>query len=311
MRRRRRRIQYYNAEPTRERLRDKPWMPFLLVGAGALVIAVIVGAILGGIAGRTHRDGITYGDLAELGGVEAPEKTYLDLYPIDAAFVSHRGMDRKSFLHAVRDLPRGNAVGVWLYDGRGGVYFQSSLVNKTEEDLTIQAPLTVSELAEVVKDEDRYGVGYFVVGALGEADEQRRILAVAHEMALLSEIAASGLSEVVLVGLPCDADTILEVSRYVRQADEILGRTILGVALAADGDVARLVGATEASADSYFLDVRTLTGDALKSAITQNAYYLTYYNMRVLLNEAKGEEAAAVKSGFGLTACQLMPATQP
>ena len=76
MRRKRRRIQYYNAEPTKERLRDKPWLPFLLVALAALVIALIVGAILGGIAERTDREGIPYGDLADLGGVDAPDKTY-------------------------------------------------------------------------------------------------------------------------------------------------------------------------------------------------------------------------------------------
>ena len=42
MRRKRRRIQYYNAEPTKERLRDKPWLPFALVALAALVIALIV-----------------------------------------------------------------------------------------------------------------------------------------------------------------------------------------------------------------------------------------------------------------------------
>lgn len=312
MRRRRRRIQYYNAEPTRERLRDKPWLPFVLIALAALVVALIVGAILGGIARRTERDGITYGDLADFGGAEAPEKTYESLFPMQADFVTHRGMDARDLENAVEDLPDGNAAGLWLYDGRGGVFYQTSLVNKTAEKLTVHVSLTVDECAELLRDEDRYGVGYFVTGAFEETDKQLRLLTEAHEMALLAELAASGIREVVIVGLPTDAEWAIEVGRYVRQADEVLGNVILGVSVPADGNgAARLVGATEAFADSYFLDLRALSGETLADAITGNAYYLTYYNMRIMLNEAEREDALAAVHGFGLSSYQLMPGENP
>lgn len=312
MRHRRRRIQYYNAEPTRERLRDKPWVPFALIAIVALVIALIVGAILGSIARRTDRNGITYGDLADFGGVDTPEKTYENLYAVHADFVASDGMGQKDFKNAVRDLPDGNAVGVWLYDGRGGVWFDTSLANKTAEKLTVRASLTADELAETAQNEKRYGVGYFVTGAFAENDEQLRLLTVAHEMALLSELASSGLREVVLVGLPANAEWAIEVSRYVRQADEVLGGVILGVAVPAESDAAaRLVGVTESYADSYFLDARALSGDALGKAVTENAYYLTAYRMRIMLNEADRESALALAEGFDLYAYQLMPKDNP
>lgn len=312
MRRRRRRIQYYNAEPIRERLRDKPWVPFALIAVAALVLALILGAILGGVARRTDRNGITYGDLSDFGGVDAPDKTYEDLYAARADFVATDGMGQKEFKRAVKDLPDGNAVGVWLYDGRGGVWFDTTLANKTAEKLTVRASLAADELAETVRDEKRYGVGYFVTGAFAEEDEQLRLLTVAHEMALLAELASSGIREVVLVGLPADAAWAIEVSRYIRQADEVLGDVILGVAVPVESDAAaRLVGVTEGYADSYFLDARALSGDALGKAVTENAYYLIQYRMRIMLNQADRESALALVEGFDLYAYQLMPKANP
>ena len=312
MRRKRRRIQYYNAEPTKERLRDKPWLPFLLVALAALVIALIVGAILGGIAERTDREGIPYGDLADLGGVDAPDKTYDTLFPMRADFVMSAGMDARDFEDAVEDLPDGNAVGVWLYDGRGGVWFDTALAGKTAEKVTVRVSATAEELVETAADEDRYAVGYFVTGAFEQTDEQLRLLAIAHEMALLAELAEAGFREVVLVGLPANIGQTVEVSCYVRQADEILGSVILGVAVPAESDAAaRLVGVTEDFADSYFLDVRALSGEALGKAITENAYYLTKYRMRLMLNGEGRESALAVAEGFGLAEYQLMPTLEP
>ena len=311
MRRRRRRIQYYNAEPTRERLRDKTWLPVAAIMAAALVVALITGAILGSIARRADRDGITYGDLTEFGGVEA-SRAYESLYALKSDFVESRGMTDKALKEALRDLPDGNGAGLWVYDGRGGAWFETTLANKTAEKLSILSSFTAEELADTVKNRDRYSVGYFVTGAFDEVDEQSRILAVAHEMALLSELAAAGVREIVIVGLPTDVANTTAVSRYVRDADEILGDTILGVAVPANSDdLARLVGATEAYADSYFLDLRALSGKPLADAITKNAYFITAYRMRLMLNEADRESAATIVSGYGLTECQWMPQGRP
>ena len=311
MRRRRRRIQYYNAEPTRARLRDKPWAPFAAVAAAALVVALITGAILGGIARRADRDGITYGDLADFGGAEA-SKTYEGLYALKSDFVVSRGMADKTLKGALRDLPDGNGAGFWVYDGRGGAWFETTLANKTAEKLNSLSFFTAEELADTVRNEDRYSVGYFVTGAFEEKDEQVRLLTVAHEMALLSELAEAGVREIVLVGLPCNAENATAVSRYVRQADEVLGNTVLGVAVPANSDdLARLVGVTETFADSYFLDLRELSGKPLADAITRNAYFITCYRMRLMLNEADRESIATIVEGYGIAEYQWMPKGRP
>ena len=311
MRRRRRRIQDYNAEPTRIRLLDKPWVPFAAVAAVALAVALITGAILGSIARRADRDGITYGDLSDFGGTEV-SKTYEGLYALKSDFVVSRGMTDKTLKGALRDLPDGNGAGVWVYDGRGGAWFETTLANKTAEKLNSLSSFTAEELANTMRNEDRYSVGYFVTGAFEETDEQVRILTVAHEMALLSELATAGVREIVLVGLPADAGNATAVSRYVRQADEVLGGAVLGIAVPANSDdLARLVGTTETFADSYFLDLRELSGKPLADAITKNAYFITCYRMRLMLNEADREGIAAIVEGFGVAECQWMPKAWP
>lgn len=311
MRRKRRRIQYYNAEPTRERLRDKPWLPFAVIVVTALILALVIGAILGNIAERSRRKGVNYGDLSEFGGVETAPSLYAALYPMRADFVAHTGMDADALADAIDELPDGNAVGVWLYDGRGGVFFDAALADKLN-DLTIRASIGSNEIAEVASDASRYSVGYFVTGAFSETDEQLRLMTEAREMALLTELASSGLGEIVILGLPDDIDAVEAVQSYARRADAAVGEVRLGVAASAESEsVARLVAATEGYADSYYLDARTLSGEALGKAVTDNAYFLTYYNMRLMLSDSDRETALGVVDGFGITGCQLMPAGAP
>lgn len=310
MRRKRRRIQYYNAEPTRERLRDKPWLPIVILVAVALVSALVIGAILGNLAERSRREGVNWGDLADYGGV-ATEKQYAGLYPAVSDHLSLSGADGDEFDRALRELPEGNAVSVLLYDGRGGVYFDAELTEKVD-GLQVLAPILPEEIGAVAAERGRYSVGFFVTGAFREADGQRRLLTVAREMALLSELAASGIGEVVLLGLPDGAEETDAVRRYVRQADEAIGNVILGVAVGSDVEkTARLVAAAEPFADAFYLDARSLTDEALGRSITSHAYYLTYYNMRLMLSDADRDASLSVANGFGVTGCVLAPTQLP
>ena len=311
MRRRHRRIQYYNAEPTRERLRDKRWFPFAVIALAALVVALIVGAILGGVAKKADRDGIVYRDLTEFGGAEKPVETYADLYRVQSLFVDHEGLDNKACRKAAQELTGGNAAAFWVYDGQGGVFFSSSLADKTD-GLTERAHLTAEELEGAADADGRYAVGYFVTGAFADEDLSLRLLAAAREMALIAELSDAGFREIVIVGLPTGPAFADEVRDYVRRAYGLCGRTYLSVAVPHDSaDAARLVGVTEGFADSYTLDLRSLSDDALTRAITENAYYLTYYNMRMALSDADPDTAHAVAESFGIESYHLMPETTP
>ena len=297
MRHKRTRIQYYSAEPSRGRLRDKPWLPFALLAAAALVLALIIGAILGAVADDSEKNSAVYGDLFEIGEVDAPAKQYTSLFAVNASFISHGGMSENALEDAIDDLPDGNAVGLWLYDGTEDVLFAATLADKTE-GLRPRSPLSARKIVEIAADLDRYLIGYFTAGSFQEKDEQLRLLAVAREMALLRELADAGVREVVLMGLPHDAAQATRVASYVRQADEILGETVLTVAAPKDASAtARLVGVCEAYADAFALDVRSLSGKALVNAITENAYYVSFYRMRVLLSDADPNAAMETVNG--------------
>ena len=310
MRRKRRRIQYYNAEPTRERLRDKPWLPAVILVAVALISALLVGTILGNVAARSRREGVNWGDLGEYGGVSA-EKRYDGLYPVRSDHVSLSGLDESDFSRAIRDLPESNGVSVLLYDGQGGVYFDAELAKKTD-GWRVLSPITPEELVGAATDRERYVVGFFETGAFREADEQLRLLAVAREIALLRELATAGIGEVVILGLPEETEQADAVQSYVRQADEALGNVPLGVAVGTDVErTAQTVARTEAYADAFYLDARALSDEALGRAVTTHAYYLTYYNMRLMLSDADRETALGVADGFGIAACTLVPKILP
>ena len=304
MHRKRRRIQYYSGEPTLARLRDKTWFPLAILIAAALVLAIIVGSILGGIADRAQISGFEHKDLLDFGGVDKPEEKFGTLKRFTGDTVDLWGMAEGDFRRAISDLPEGNAVGVLLYDGEGGVYFDTDLIEKGEASLQVKAPITAEEIADTAKAKDRYSIGVFVTGAFRESDEQIRILRISQEIALLSELASAGIRQLLIVGFPTDSDDVSAVNSYVRQAREFCGNVTLGVAIssedASSSGIARLVACTEEYVDSYMIDMRDVSADQLGGHIERNAYFLTAYNMRLMLAGAERETLVSVAEQYGV-----------
>ena len=128
MRRKRKRIRYYGGETTRGSLRDKVWLPFVIVMASALILALIVGAILGSLADSARLSGVPHKDLADFGGVEKPADKFGGLAALHGDVIDLSGLDKSDLRHSVSELADGNAVAFPLYDGEGGVYFDASLL---------------------------------------------------------------------------------------------------------------------------------------------------------------------------------------
>lgn len=305
MRYRRRRIQYYNGETTRERLRDKAWFPFVIVAAAALIAALILGAILGGIAKDSRLSSGERKDLVDFGGAEAPEKKYAGLLELQGDILSIDGMNKEAFRGAISDLADGNAVGVPIYDGAGGVYFETALAGKSHTSFAVKAPVTATELADAALAKNRYGLGLFVTGAFAENDAQLRILRISEEIALLSELSAAGVREIMIIGFPTDSDQVTEVNSYMRQAREACPAALLSVAVASEdaesSGISRLVACTEAYVDSYYLDLRDVADGDLASLIERNAYFLTAYNMRLMLSGTERDALIAHIAQYGIT----------
>ena len=285
MRRKRRRIQYYSGDTTTARLRDRTWFPFVVAAATAIVLALIVGAILGAVAGGSQNKDVPRRDLIDFGGAEQPEVKYAELPSVQAGWIDLSGMDSSALRSALKECEVGNAVAFVAYDGKQTVYFNTSLPDKTATSLVKRSEVTAADVVKRTEAEDYYSIALFTVGALNEHDEQLRLIKTSQELALINELASAGIDEIVLCGLPTDSDDLEDVNRYVRQAFEVVGNTRLGVAVshedALTSGISRLVGATNAYADSYVLDLRD--AENADNVIEKNAYFLTAYRMRLML----------------------------
>lgn len=307
MYRKRRKIRYYSGPTSRERLRDKPWFPYAVIALVALVLALIVGSILGGVADKTGGKVYERKDLHDFGGVEEAAEKFASVPALDADHMSLAGLDNGDIRGALSDLEFGDGVAVLLYDGEGRVYYSSDLEATTSVILTEKSSVSLSSFAERAESKGRVSVGVFVSTAFAEESEAARILARAKEMAILSEIASSGMDELLLLGLPSDPALAVEVNTYLYELSTLLnGRMRLGVAVDGTGDAAAMahaVAVTAEYADRFVLDLRGLSNEALTAAIEANAYYLTYYKMGVVFDTREQYE---IISSYGVSGGVLL-----
>jgi len=270
-------------------------------------LALIVGAILGAVAGNSKKKNVPRRDLADFGGVEQPEIKYEDLPTVQAGWISLLGMDSSALRSALNEIEDCNAVAFEVYDGDRAVYFDTAFADKTATSLVEKSSVSAADIVKRTGSKDYYSMALFIVGALNETDEQLRLVKMSQELSLISELSSAGVGEIVLLGLPTDSDDLEWVNRYVRQASELVAETRLGVAVshedAMTGGISRLVGATHAYADSYVLDL--CDAENVEDVIEKNAYFLTAYRMRLMLRG--GDEIPTVIEQYAIESYLLVP----
>ncbi len=277
--RRRRKIRYYNGPAYAAKLTQKVWFPFAAVAVAALVLGLIIGLILSAVSEGSRLARLPKRELAEFGGVEQPSEKYADLLDIEAEMIDPSEMSESELKRAISN-GGGNAVGLLLFDG--------ALCYDSGADVGYEGngALDAETIASCAGGKSRYSVGCFVSSAFNESDTAKRAYEKGRELALLSEIADAGFREILIFGLPSDEELLGEVSLFLAQVSDFSPRTNVGVVLmgdASDAELARLVAATEASADSFALDLRDMELEEAADAVERNAYFLTQYHMRVLL----------------------------
>ncbi len=293
MYRRRRKIRYYNGPSSQEKITGKPWFPFAIVALAALILALVVGAILGGIADGEDQKNYVQKNLYDFGGTEETVEKFAALSKLNGDFLSLSGKENGDIRSALSDLEFGNAVVSVLYDGQGSVYYKTGISSEVLA-LERKSSVTLDGFAERVDGKSKRSIGVFVSTAFENEDETARIMKTAEETVILSEIAASDVDMILIVGLPCNTDLLPEINSYLKRVYELVpGRMSLAVAVDGTGtstDMARLVSAAEAYADRLVLDLRGFTGEMLSSEVEQNAYYLTAYRMCVLFDHREDAE---------------------
>ncbi len=302
MYRKRRKIRYYNGPASQEKLTAQPWFPFVVVALAALVLALILGAILGGIAKKDGSASHDRKNLYDFGGTEETAQKFASLARLNGDYVSLSGKENGDIRYVLSDLEFGNAVVTTLYDGQGNVYYNSK-ISSDVLSLNEKSSVTLDGFADRVDGKDKRSIGVFVSTAFESEDEAARILKKAQETVILSEIAASDMDMILIVGLPCDSEMLPEVNSFLKSVyDLVPDRMSLAVAIDGTGavsDSARLIAAVEAYADRLILDLRGLGGDVLASEVEQHAYYITYYRMNVLFDNREDVEVLDAYEGVG------------
>lgn len=279
--RKRRRIRYYNGPAYAAKLTQRPWFPFAAVAVGALVLALILGLILGSVSEKSKLARLPKRPLTEFGGVEAPSERYASLLDITGGMIDVAGMSESELKKAIsrRD---GNAVGLLVFDG---VLHYDSYTDVGYEE----GGLDADSIADCAGAKSRYGVACFISTAFSEEDTAKRAYEKGRELALLAELADAGFRELLIFGLPSEETFVSEVGLFLAQVSDFSPTTRVGVVLegdAKDGELARLVAATEAYADCFALDFRGMDKEDTEAAVERNAYFLTQYRMRAILEEA-------------------------
>ena len=283
----------------------------------AAVSAFITGAALSSRADKSRHESFGRQNLTSFGGVERPEADYAALGEIKADYVNTSGVDRQSFKSAVADADDADAVAFKANDESGSLFFAPESSVKDKLSFGVLSTVTAKELAEVCEDYTKISVAYFYSAALGEQSGELRVLKSAEELAVISELAAAGINEIAIFGVPDETDLLSSVSPYLAWAESLCERTNICVVLAEDDvkgtGATRIISATKGYADAYAIDFSRVPNAELGDMIERCAYFLTQYNMRVIVADAEEEiraETLAILESYGIKSYEFIGAKQ-
>ena len=306
MYRKRRKIQSYHGT---SRGRFGGHFKFVVVAVIALAVAsaLITGSVLGKNASKSKLDSFGRHNLTDFGGVKEPAEDYTALADVQASYVNAAGVDRSDFKRGVNDAADGNAIAFKANDGAGNIFFSAEVISKAVTSMTAFSTVTAEEIADAINGERKISVAYFYSTAFTWEDNGLRILKIAEELAIISELASMGIDEIVIFGLPDDSDYSRSVTAYMASVEAECETANICVALSESNmngsGASRVISATEGYADAYAIDMSAVTGEQLGNMIEKCAYFITNYNMRLVLASSEGEaraELLALLESYGI-----------
>jgi hypothetical protein len=275
---------------------------FIAVTAIAVVSALITGSVLGKNAEKAEINSFGRHNLTEFGGVRKPAEDYAGLGKLQAAYVFDEGGDRHSFKNSVGEAEGGNAVAFWVNDGAGTLFFASEFFTEEEKLVTEASSVTAEEISDIIFDRGKLSVTLFKVSSFSEGERGARIVKSAEETAILCELAVAGIDEIILFNLPDDSDLSRSVTAYLAGIEAECERANICVALSqtelSGSGATRIINATEGYADAYAADLRGLTVEQLADAVEKYAYYISNYNMRLVVSSGEETDNEAKKELF-------------
>ncbi len=259
-----------------------PWMILLICIAATLIVTVIIGNLLNGLLDEETYRRLTSGE--DTTSAQAPNdpSPVRDVHAY--AFSPGEDTDR------LWEMPE---ISVTLNLPNGTLFYASAVTERLGYSSlhTFDLQTDMEELTAIAS----YISGIFYPSAFAEEDTGLRYAETAKESALLQEFVNTGGNEILLCGLPLenetvDTDAILSYIHTIRHA--VGDDTAIGVAFpfsfVTRAGSWKVIGKLLGSCDFCALDLREADNTQEPTVLLQDcAYYLTQYDMRLLLCETQ------------------------
>lgn len=209
---------------------------------------------------------------------------------------------------------------VCLRDSDGFITYHSEVVSAIGATADMGSRNLANEVADTQRG-DGYVCGYFYSSAFDESDPYRREMKKAYEIALINEVAKSGIDDILVIGLKPDDGNIGEMEAFVSELSKAAGNSALGVLVSAE-DVKLtengkyIVPRLRAVCDFAALDMRGMPTSAasikngqsvseLKAFLDEMEYYISSGSMRLVFSS---ENSSLMQSAvrLGATSVQVV-----
>lgn len=263
--------------------------PLAIVGiclGAAILIALIVGNLL-----NLWLDDETYQKLTD--GKNEPPETEAPAFtrevPTARLYPFTLGDPLSSLSSG--NTPPPSALSVSLNTPAGDLLYSSTVADY--QGILGDAKIPLSENMTKLTGTVPYVSGVFYPQALSMESTDLVFAATANEIALLHEFAASGASEILLVGLPFETDAFSATLSYVNAVSQALGETPVGVALPRSVATSALgwqiIPALLEVADFIAYDLQNEDASLAEDLLLEANYYLVQYQMRLLIDSTQTE----------------------
>ncbi len=277
--------------------------PAVIVGiclAAAILLTLLVGNLL-----NHWLDDEAYQKLTE-GEPQAPEEE--EPLPINVRKINAYPFEFGSEIGRLFGTP---SISLSINSPDGRLSYASPVADYLgiAQDSAYTLSDTIGELCSTVP----YVSGVFTPQAFREASPDLQYAAALKEVALMREFVQAGGDELLLYGLPVDAEHLDSVTAYLSALKAALPQTPVGVAVPLSATSStngwELIPTLLKSCDFCALD---LTAEVLsdpepsdpkvspsaQKLLSDSAYYLNYFNMRILVSSSQAPLVSTIEALF-------------
>jgi len=307
----------YSRHATKRRMTLR--MPTHIGRIAAIVLAAVAVIVLALVWGSVLKAKSDAYRAAEEAGEWTVEENVTPVLPVSVPDVRARAIDVGESVGILRD--RYHGVVLTLRDGEGNLTF-ASRVAAAAEIPTADLPDISDELTRISRSE-MYVIGAFAVTSFSEADAALAAYQRGLEMALLRELAESGIDDILLTGMPAgndaaDALTVAYLGELSVLLSDLSDRPSIGVTIplsAFEAEDAEDIGEEETAAPVYggrltpgrllracdylSMDLRGVDPVTAAESLPHLAYPYTRYALRLTVpREAADLIESAMSHGF-------------